>query len=102
MKDNDISVFNSLGVQNTANCVCVINQDDYKIENQTYDNNEFKKASASYLITLFYLNGSGSPQTFQLDTQGAGANESMAQASLTDHFITLFKNQSIHFNQCKK
>ena len=102
LKDNDIAVFNSLDVQKTVNCVCLIHQDNYKLDNQTYDNNEFKKASASYHITLFYLNGSGSPQTFQLDTQGAGANESMAQESLTDHFISLFKNQSIHFNQCKK
>ena len=103
LRDNDISVFKSLEVQKTVNCVCLINQEDFKIEDQVYENNPFKKASASYNITLFYLNGSTSPQTFQFDDMtGAGANENMAQASLKDNFINSFKNLSINFNQCKK
>ena len=103
LKDNDVSVFNNLEVQKTVNCVCLINQENLKIEPQAYENNSFKKASASYSISLFYLNGSASPQTFQFDDMtGVGANDNMAQASLKDNFITAFKNLSINFNQCKK
>lgn len=103
LRDNDVSVFKSLEVQKMVNCVCLINQENLKIEPQEYENNSFKKASASYSISLFYLNGSVSPQTFQFDDMtGAGANDNMAQASLKDNFITAFKNLSINFNQCKK
>ena len=102
LKDNDISVFNSLDVQNTVNCVCLINQENFKIEDKAYENNPFKKASASYSITLFYLNGSASPQTFQLNCQGTDSDGNKAQEYLKDDFITAFKNLSINFNQCKK
>ena len=102
LKDNDIAVFNGLDVQKTVNCVCLINQENLKIEDKAYENNSFKKASASYSITLFYLNGSANPQTFQFNCQGTDSDGNKAQEYLKDDFINSFKNLSINFNQCKK
>ena len=97
-----MGVFNGLEVSKTANCVCLINQENLKIADKSLESNAYKMATASYSITLFYLNGSASPQTFQLNCQGTDSDENKALEYLKVNFINSFKNLSINFNQCKK
>jgi hypothetical protein len=100
-KGNDYSIFNALGIDKNVGCVCLIDESNLKIELMTDESIPYKKASADYKIVMFSLNG-GSPQTFQIESLGAGVSDALAKESLTDNFNNSFKNLSINFNLCKQ
>jgi hypothetical protein len=104
LRDSDISIFHQLDIRNNANCVCFVNQEDPKLifEDQEYEGSKFKKASTAFSVVMFYLNGSSSPQAFQIQGSGAGVNETLAQESLHDNFRTSLNNLNLNLDLCKK
>lgn len=101
LSDNDVSVFQNLGIQDHANCICMVNQHiDYKPNE--YENNSLQTAVGKFNVSVFYLNESIGTQTFQFSTQGAGANQAMALESLSENFITIFNKHALNLEVCKK
>jgi hypothetical protein len=101
LSDNDASVFQNLGIQDHANCICVVNQRiDYKPNE--YENNSYQTAVGKFNVSVFHLNESIGTQTFQFSTQGAGADQAMALESLSKNFITIFNKHTLNLDVCKK